>query len=111
MPVPLDCELSSLPTSGETYRPCLDSSTECFGIHIGNPQSANLGDGNGWVNQTYELREDYGDADVGTCLESAIGGDHFRWVGVASLFNWNDQRCLKVCTAKMARRQTAERSS
>jgi len=28
------------------------SSTECFGIHIGNPQSANLGDGNGWVNQS-----------------------------------------------------------
>ncbi|KZT63762.1 hypothetical protein DAEQUDRAFT_815453 [Daedalea quercina L-15889] len=39
---------------------------------------ANLGDGNGWVNQTYELREDYDDSNVGTCLESAIGGNHFR---------------------------------
>ena len=56
------------------------SSTECFGIHLGDPQSANLGDGNGWVNQTIELRSDYGDADAGTCLESLIGGNHFRSV-------------------------------
>lgn len=54
------------------------SSTECLGIHLGDPQSANLGDGNGWVNQTAELREDYGHANVGTCLESVIGGNHFR---------------------------------
>jgi len=28
-----------------------------------------------------ELREDYGDPDgVGTCLESLIGGNHFRYV-------------------------------
>lgn len=53
-------------------------STECFGLHLGGPQSANLGDGNGWVNQTYELRQDYGDAGVGTCLESLIGGNHLR---------------------------------
>jgi len=53
-------------------------STECFGIHIGDPQSANLGDGHGWFNQTNELREDYGNPDVGTCLESLIGGNHFR---------------------------------
>ena len=56
------------------------SSTECLGIHLGDPQCANLGDGNGCVNQTVELREDYGDASVGTCLESAIGGNHFRCV-------------------------------
>jgi hypothetical protein len=56
------------------------SSTECFGIHIGDPQSANLGDGHGWFNQTNELREDYGNPDVGTCLESLIGGNHFRSV-------------------------------
>ncbi|KAN0080371.1 hypothetical protein V8E55_009937 [Tylopilus felleus] len=60
------------------YARAIGFSTECFGIHLGNPQSANLGDGNGWVNQTIELREDYGNADVGTCLESAIGGNHFR---------------------------------
>ncbi|KAF5390130.1 hypothetical protein D9757_003789 [Collybiopsis confluens] len=53
-------------------------STECLGIHQGAPQSANLGDGNGWVNQTVELREDYGDSVLGTCLESLIGGNHFR---------------------------------
>ncbi|KAJ4493825.1 hypothetical protein C8J55DRAFT_499933 [Lentinula edodes] len=53
-------------------------STECLGIHSGAPQSANLGDGNGWVNQTIELREDYGDSVLGTCLESLIGGNHFR---------------------------------
>ena len=27
-----------------------------------------------------ELRQDYGDANAGTCWESVIGGDHFRWV-------------------------------
>ncbi|KAH9935390.1 uncharacterized protein B0H18DRAFT_412184 [Fomitopsis serialis] len=60
------------------YARAIGFSTECLGIHIGAPQSANLGDGNGWVNQTVEIREDYGDASVGTCLESAIGGNHFR---------------------------------
>ncbi|KAG6813665.1 hypothetical protein H0H92_008902 [Tricholoma furcatifolium] len=53
-------------------------STECLDIHLGGPQSANLGDGNGFVNQTIELRQDYGDATLGTCLESLIGGNHFR---------------------------------
>ncbi|KAI0042918.1 hypothetical protein FA95DRAFT_508522 [Auriscalpium vulgare] len=50
--------------------------TECLGVHLGDPQSANLGDGNGWVNQTVELRESY--PVGGTCLESLIGGNHFR---------------------------------
>ncbi|KAF8160998.1 hypothetical protein B0H34DRAFT_795841 [Crassisporium funariophilum] len=53
-------------------------SSECLGIHLGDPQSANLGDGHGFVNQTVELRQDYGDASIGTCLESLIGGNHFR---------------------------------
>ncbi|KAJ7262309.1 hypothetical protein B0H12DRAFT_324365 [Mycena haematopus] len=53
-------------------------SFECLGIHLGGPQSANLGDGNGFVNQTAELRQDYGDAELGTCLESLIGGNHLR---------------------------------
>lgn len=56
------------------------SSEECFGIHLGTPFSADLGDGNGWVNQTIELRQDYGSPSIGTCLESLIGGNHFRWV-------------------------------
>ncbi|EPQ57666.1 hypothetical protein GLOTRDRAFT_99486 [Gloeophyllum trabeum ATCC 11539] len=53
-------------------------SEECFGLHAGAPQTANLGDGNGWVNQTIELRQDYDNAGVGTCLETLIGGNHFR---------------------------------
>jgi len=53
-------------------------STECLSIHIGAPQSANLGDGNGFVNQTIELRQDYGNVVIGTCLESLNGGNHFR---------------------------------
>ncbi|KAJ3802411.1 hypothetical protein GGU11DRAFT_740699 [Lentinula aff. detonsa] len=53
-------------------------SEECLGIHLGAPQSANLGDGNGWVNQTIELRQDYGNSEIGTCLETLIGGNHFR---------------------------------
>ncbi|KIP06598.1 hypothetical protein PHLGIDRAFT_72471 [Phlebiopsis gigantea 11061_1 CR5-6] len=53
-------------------------STECFDIHLGAPQSANLGDGNGQVNQTVELRQDFGSSSIGTCLESLIGGNHFR---------------------------------
>ncbi|EGO00163.1 hypothetical protein SERLA73DRAFT_160150 [Serpula lacrymans var. lacrymans S7.3] len=53
-------------------------SEECFGFHLGGAQSANLGDGNGSVNQTIELREDYGSSSVGTCLESLVGGNHFR---------------------------------
>jgi len=51
---------------------------ECFGAHLGDPQSANLGDGNGYVNQTIELRQDYGNPDVGTCWESLVGGNHLR---------------------------------
>jgi len=53
-------------------------STECLGLHLGGPQAANLGDGNGYVNQTAELRYDYGNADIGTCLESLAGGNHLR---------------------------------
>ncbi|KAH9970854.1 hypothetical protein BGW80DRAFT_1175454 [Lactifluus volemus] len=51
---------------------------ECFGAHLGTPQSANLGDGHGWVNQTLELRNDYGNPIIGTCWESLVGGNHFR---------------------------------
>ncbi|KAL5524114.1 hypothetical protein ACEPAG_8287 [Sanghuangporus baumii] len=51
---------------------------ECFNIHIGNPQSTNLDDGNGWVNQTILLREDYGISNICTCLQSLVGENHFR---------------------------------
>jgi len=53
-------------------------STEFLGAHLGDPQSANLGDGHGWVNQTVELRQDYGNVVIGTGLESLIGGNHLR---------------------------------
>lgn len=46
---------------------------ECLGFHIGNPQTANLGDGRGWVNESAVLRYDFNDAIVGTCLESLAG--------------------------------------
>jgi hypothetical protein len=55
------------------------SAFECFGFHFGGLMSANkLGDGNGMVNQTIELRQDYDNEGIGTCLESLIGGNHFR---------------------------------
>ncbi|RDX50183.1 hypothetical protein OH76DRAFT_1403075 [Lentinus brumalis] len=60
------------------YAKAIGFSTECFGIHLGDPFPANLGDGHGPVNQTVELRQDFGNSEVGTCLESLIGGNHFR---------------------------------
>lgn len=54
------------------------SGIECFGAHLGAPQTANLGDGHGWVNQTIELRNDYGNPDIGSCWESLAGGNHLR---------------------------------
>ncbi|KAG9308601.1 hypothetical protein JVU11DRAFT_11707 [Chiua virens] len=72
------------------YARAIGFSEECFGIHLGTPFSANLGDGNEWVNQTIELREDYGSPSVGTCLETLIGGNHFRYVRRFVL--WCDQR-------------------
>jgi hypothetical protein len=51
-----------------------------IGQHLGAPQTANLGDGNGAVDQVTELRQDYGIAAFGSCLESLIGGNHFRYV-------------------------------
>ncbi|KAH9947434.1 hypothetical protein B0H21DRAFT_738713 [Amylocystis lapponica] len=53
--------------------------TECLGQHEGNPQTANLGDGDGYLNQTAEIRWDYGNAEVGTCEETIEGGSHFRY--------------------------------
>lgn len=51
---------------------------DCFGIHLGGPQAADLGDGNGLVNQTQMMREDFGSKPIGTCLETLIGGNHYR---------------------------------
>ncbi|KAH8083808.1 hypothetical protein BXZ70DRAFT_576971 [Cristinia sonorae] len=82
---PLNVIISGLSSPGVltidgvvNYARSIGFSTECFGVHLGDPQTANLGDGNGWVKESILLREDYGDADFGTCLESLIGGNHFR---------------------------------
>ncbi|KAH7913934.1 hypothetical protein BJ138DRAFT_1110963 [Hygrophoropsis aurantiaca] len=54
-------------------------STECLGQHAGDNQGANLGDGNGYLNQSAVIRWDYGDATLGTCEETIEGGDHIRY--------------------------------
>ncbi|KAF8169843.1 hypothetical protein K438DRAFT_223987 [Mycena galopus ATCC 62051] len=46
---------------------------ECLGLHMGARQPANLGDGNGWVDEITVLRESYGSASLGTCWETVIG--------------------------------------
>ncbi|EIM85776.1 uncharacterized protein STEHIDRAFT_147412 [Stereum hirsutum FP-91666 SS1] len=63
------------------YFNSFDMASECLGQHSGNDQGANLGDGNGLLNETAVIRYDYGDASIGTCKESIEGGNHFRyWV-------------------------------
>ncbi|TFK71290.1 hypothetical protein BDN72DRAFT_765242 [Pluteus cervinus] len=52
---------------------------ECLGQHSGSDQAANLGDGNGYKNETAVMRWDYGDPQLGTCKETIQGGDHFRF--------------------------------
>ncbi|KAJ7093136.1 hypothetical protein C8R44DRAFT_646243 [Mycena epipterygia] len=60
------------------YGNALGYGDDCLGIHLGGPQAADLGDGNGMVNQTQMMREDYGDTAIGTCLETLMGGNHYR---------------------------------
>jgi len=56
-------------------------SGECLGQHDGSDQAANLGDGNGYKNETAVIRWDYGDPELGSCKETIQGGNHFRyWV-------------------------------
>ncbi|RSH78561.1 uncharacterized protein EHS24_002287 [Apiotrichum porosum] len=52
---------------------------ECLGVHFGDTQSANLGDGDGNVTQVAVLRWDYGDPYVGSCKETFNGGLHLRY--------------------------------
>jgi len=69
-----------LTTKGlENWARSVGFSTECLGFHIGNPQTANLGDGRGWQNEIAVLRWDYDNAITGTCCESIKGGNHFRF--------------------------------
>ncbi|KAJ7043293.1 hypothetical protein C8F04DRAFT_944569 [Mycena alexandri] len=60
------------------YGNALGYGDDCLGIHLGGPQAADLGDGNGIVNQTQMMREDYGNTAIGTCLETLEGGNHYR---------------------------------
>jgi len=54
-------------------------SSECLGQHSGTPQQTNLGDGNGFKNETAVIRWNYGDPSLGTCRETIEGGSHFRY--------------------------------
>jgi hypothetical protein len=60
------------------YARAIGFSSECLGLHVGAPQTANLGDGNGDVPQLIELRQAYGVPSIGSCWESLVGGNHFR---------------------------------
>ncbi|KAF7364760.1 hypothetical protein MVEN_00345900 [Mycena venus] len=54
---------------------------ECLAQHEGAPQTADLRDGNDYLNESSELRWDYTDPSLGTCEEPVKGGNHFRhWV-------------------------------
>lgn len=54
-------------------------SDEAFGLHLGDPQLADLGDGRGARNQTRELRHNYGEVLLGTLTETLLGGNHVRY--------------------------------
>ncbi|KAF7303592.1 hypothetical protein MIND_00588500 [Mycena indigotica] len=54
-------------------------SGECLGQHQGDSQTADLGDGDGYKNETAVLRWNYGDPALGTCTETIKGGNHFRY--------------------------------
>ncbi|KAJ4497050.1 hypothetical protein C8R41DRAFT_244792 [Lentinula lateritia] len=56
-----------------------DYAGECLGQHAGSEQAANLGDNNGILNETDEIRYDYNDPQLGTCTETIQGGGHFRY--------------------------------
>lgn len=52
---------------------------ECLGLHAGDYQGFDSGDGRGFVNQTFIYRESYSDpSGLGSCTESLIGGQHVR---------------------------------
>ncbi|EIW67857.1 hypothetical protein TREMEDRAFT_32868 [Tremella mesenterica DSM 1558] len=52
---------------------------ECLGLHMGDVQTADLGDGQGNQTQKAILRYMYfGDPYLGTCLETIFGGTHIR---------------------------------
>ncbi|TFK44318.1 hypothetical protein BDQ12DRAFT_595312 [Crucibulum laeve] len=60
------------------YARAVGMSEECLGLHHGTKQLANLGDGNGWVEEREVLREHFFLPFFGTCLETMVGGNHLR---------------------------------
>ncbi|KZV95485.1 hypothetical protein EXIGLDRAFT_735208 [Exidia glandulosa HHB12029] len=77
---------------------------ECLGQHLGSDQAANLGDGNGALNETAVMRFDYDDPYLGTCQETVKGGNHFRyWVQ-----NGKDANTGAVFMAASAEKPAAE---
>jgi len=59
----------------------LGYSGNCLGLQADTKQQANLGDGNGIVNETSVIRWNYGDFNFGSCSQTINGGPHFRyWV-------------------------------
>lgn len=63
----------------QNYFQSFGFSGECLGLHQGDHQAADLGDGNGYKNETQVMRWNYGDPKVGTCTETVKGGNHFRY--------------------------------
>ncbi|KAG6830567.1 hypothetical protein H0H92_016018 [Tricholoma furcatifolium] len=61
------------------YFQSLGFSSECLGQTESTHQAVNLGDGNGYLNETAVIRWNYGDPQLGTCKETIEGGDHFRY--------------------------------
>ncbi|KAF7321980.1 hypothetical protein MKEN_00720600 [Mycena kentingensis (nom. inval.)] len=67
------------PEGSKQYFQAIGFVEECLGLHLGSPQTANLGDGRGELNETSVIRERIGGIPIlGTCLESLTGGNHFR---------------------------------
>ncbi|KIY51536.1 hypothetical protein FISHEDRAFT_7375, partial [Fistulina hepatica ATCC 64428] len=62
-----------------TYFQSLGFAGDCLGQPDTDVERANLGDGNGYINQTSVMRWDYGDPQLGTCTETIEGGNHFRY--------------------------------
>ncbi|KAN0065087.1 hypothetical protein ACQY0O_001583 [Thecaphora frezii] len=63
----------------QSYARSLDFDRECLGLHAGTPQKA-WTDPRGWRDQEWLFRMVYTPFDhvFGTCLESLLGGNHFR---------------------------------
>jgi len=59
------------------YSKSIGFAEECLGLHYGHIHEADLGDGNGRIPEQFLARQYYFPI-WGTCLESVVGGHHFR---------------------------------